>query len=176
MIQFCSRFVRPRIRIVRVPKGPRGTIVSAGLIANLIREGEPPEFADCGNRYSAAPSAGYGYYAERRTTVTTANSRRWWDTSRFPNLPRAPATMPNPMCRVTSGKRPSSRFNPGCPMPTSVAGFAEAEPHAEAEPFAGYQRPHTVVRPVYASTGRNRVVARNFQAALVSTRNLKPQF
>ena len=39
MIQFCSRFVRPRIRIVRVPKGRRGTIVSAGLIANLIREG-----------------------------------------------------------------------------------------------------------------------------------------
>ena len=39
MIQFCSRFVAPRIRIVRVPKGRRGTIVSAGLIANLIREG-----------------------------------------------------------------------------------------------------------------------------------------
>ena len=39
MIQFCSRFVRPRIRIVRVPKGRRGTIVSAGLIAKLIREG-----------------------------------------------------------------------------------------------------------------------------------------
>jgi transglutaminase-like putative cysteine protease len=39
MMQFCSRFVTPRIRIVRVPKGRRGTIVSAGLIANLIREG-----------------------------------------------------------------------------------------------------------------------------------------
>jgi transglutaminase-like putative cysteine protease len=39
MIQFCSRFVKPRIRIVRVPKGRRGTIVSAGLIAKLIREG-----------------------------------------------------------------------------------------------------------------------------------------
>ena len=39
MIQFCRRFVVPRIRIVRVPKGPRGTIASAGLIANLIREG-----------------------------------------------------------------------------------------------------------------------------------------
>jgi transglutaminase-like putative cysteine protease len=39
MIQFCSRFVTPRIRIVRVPKGRRGTLVSAGLIANLIREG-----------------------------------------------------------------------------------------------------------------------------------------
>jgi len=31
--------VKPRIRIVRVPKGRRGTIVSAGLIAKLIREG-----------------------------------------------------------------------------------------------------------------------------------------
>ena len=39
MIQFCPRFIVPRIRIVRVPKGPRGTIASAGLIANLIREG-----------------------------------------------------------------------------------------------------------------------------------------
>jgi transglutaminase-like putative cysteine protease len=39
MIQFCPRFVVPRIRIVRVPKGVRGTIASAGLIANLIREG-----------------------------------------------------------------------------------------------------------------------------------------
>ena len=39
MIQFCSRFVTPRIRIVRVPKGRRGTIASARLIANLIREG-----------------------------------------------------------------------------------------------------------------------------------------
>jgi transglutaminase-like putative cysteine protease len=39
MIQFCSRFVTPRIRIVRVPKGRSGTIVSARLIANLIREG-----------------------------------------------------------------------------------------------------------------------------------------
>ena len=39
MIQFCSRFVIPRIRVVRVPRGRRGTIVSAGLIANLVREG-----------------------------------------------------------------------------------------------------------------------------------------
>ena len=123
MIQFCSRFVRPRIRIVRVPKGPRGTIVSAGLIANLIREGEPPEFADCGNRYSAAPSAVTGrlrtterrdyepprYYGEQPWAERQAGDGGYHDTSRFPNLPRAPATMPNPMCRVTSGKRPSSR-------------------------------------------------------------------
>jgi transglutaminase-like putative cysteine protease len=39
MIQLCSRFVVPRIKIVRVPKGPKGTIVSARLIANLIRQG-----------------------------------------------------------------------------------------------------------------------------------------
>jgi len=39
MIQFCPRFVVPSIRIVRVPKGACGTIASAGLIANLIREG-----------------------------------------------------------------------------------------------------------------------------------------
>jgi transglutaminase-like putative cysteine protease len=39
MIQFCPRFVVPHIHIVRVPKGLRGTIASADLIANLIREG-----------------------------------------------------------------------------------------------------------------------------------------
>jgi transglutaminase-like putative cysteine protease len=39
MIQFCPRFTVPRIRFVQVPKGPRGTIASARLIANLIREG-----------------------------------------------------------------------------------------------------------------------------------------
>jgi transglutaminase-like putative cysteine protease len=39
MIQLCSRLVVPRIRLVRVPKGRRGTLVSAALIANLIREG-----------------------------------------------------------------------------------------------------------------------------------------
>ena len=39
MIQFCPRFTVPNIRIVRVPKGPPGTIASARLIANLIREG-----------------------------------------------------------------------------------------------------------------------------------------
>src|SRR6266436_1595182 len=33
---------------------------------------------------------------------------------------------------------PVPPFNPGCPMPTNVAGFAEAEP------FAGYTRPATV--------------------------------
>jgi hypothetical protein len=40
-------------------------------------------------------------------------------------------------------RRPSSRST-GCPMPTNVAGFDEAEPYAEAEPFAAYQRPRTV--------------------------------
>lgn len=39
MIQFCRRFIVPRIRIVRVPKGARGTLTSAQLIADLIRQG-----------------------------------------------------------------------------------------------------------------------------------------
>jgi len=39
MIQFCPRSVVPRIRVVRVPCGPRGTIASARLIAELIRRG-----------------------------------------------------------------------------------------------------------------------------------------
>jgi transglutaminase-like putative cysteine protease len=39
MTQFCPRFVFPRIRIVRVPKGTRGTIASARLIADLVRRG-----------------------------------------------------------------------------------------------------------------------------------------
>src|SRR5262245_21549203 len=39
MIRLCSRLVRPRIRVLRVPKGPRGTMVTAHLIGRLIRDG-----------------------------------------------------------------------------------------------------------------------------------------
>lgn len=39
MIQLCSRLVRPRIKICRVPKGRRGTLVTARIIARMIREG-----------------------------------------------------------------------------------------------------------------------------------------
>jgi transglutaminase-like putative cysteine protease len=39
MIQLCSRFVVPRIQIYRVPKGTRGTLVTARLIAQMIRDG-----------------------------------------------------------------------------------------------------------------------------------------
>ena len=35
-------------------------------------------------------------------------------------------------------------YNPGCPMPTNVAGFGEPEQFSEGDPFAGYQRPSTV--------------------------------
>src|SRR5215475_4353206 len=39
MISFCPRYVEPRIIIRRVPRGTRGTLVTARLIAQLIREG-----------------------------------------------------------------------------------------------------------------------------------------
>jgi len=39
MIQLCSRFVIPRIRVYRVPKGTAGTLVTARLIGGLIGEG-----------------------------------------------------------------------------------------------------------------------------------------
>src|SRR5262245_667121 len=39
MIQLCSRVVVPRIRICRVPKGTAGTLATARLIAQMIREG-----------------------------------------------------------------------------------------------------------------------------------------
>jgi transglutaminase-like putative cysteine protease len=39
MIQLCSRFVVPRIRIYRVPKGTKGTLVTAQIIARMIRDG-----------------------------------------------------------------------------------------------------------------------------------------
>jgi transglutaminase-like putative cysteine protease len=39
MIQLCSRFVVPRIIRHKVPSGPRGTLVTARLIADLIRSG-----------------------------------------------------------------------------------------------------------------------------------------
>src|SRR5215467_12592552 len=39
MISFCPRYVEPRIIIRRVPRGTRGTLVTARLIAQLVREG-----------------------------------------------------------------------------------------------------------------------------------------
>lgn len=39
MIRPCSRFVIPRISIVRIPKGTRGTLATARLIAGMVREG-----------------------------------------------------------------------------------------------------------------------------------------
>src|SRR5262245_47073879 len=39
MVAWCSRPVAPRIRIVRVPRGTPGTLVTARLIAELIRCG-----------------------------------------------------------------------------------------------------------------------------------------
>ena len=39
MIRFCNRVVRPRIRVCRVPKGKTGTLVTARLIAQMIRDG-----------------------------------------------------------------------------------------------------------------------------------------
>ena len=39
MIQLCSRTVRPRIKICRVPKGRRGTLITARIIAQMIRDG-----------------------------------------------------------------------------------------------------------------------------------------
>lgn len=39
MIRPCEQFPRPRIRICRVPKGRPGTLVTARLIARMIRDG-----------------------------------------------------------------------------------------------------------------------------------------
>ncbi len=39
MIRLCDRFVIPRIRVVRVPKGQPGTLATARLIAGLIQDG-----------------------------------------------------------------------------------------------------------------------------------------
>src|SRR5437867_4501111 len=39
MIRLCSRYVVPRIQIYRVPKGRRGTLATARLIARLICKG-----------------------------------------------------------------------------------------------------------------------------------------
>jgi hypothetical protein len=35
-------------------------------------------------------------------------------------------------------------FNPGCPLPTNVAGYGESGPYGEAEQMAGYTRPTEV--------------------------------
>jgi len=35
-------------------------------------------------------------------------------------------------------------YNPGCPMPTNVAGYGEHEQFSEGDPLSGYQRPKSV--------------------------------
>jgi len=39
MIQLASRYVVPRIRILRVPKGPRGTLATAAIIGRIVQDG-----------------------------------------------------------------------------------------------------------------------------------------
>lgn len=39
MIRLCNRFIVPRVRIHRVPRGPAGTLVTARLIAQLVLDG-----------------------------------------------------------------------------------------------------------------------------------------
>ena len=39
MIQLSSRYVVPRIQVLRVPRGPKGTLTTAEIIGTLIREG-----------------------------------------------------------------------------------------------------------------------------------------
>ena len=39
MIRRCPRFIVPRIQVHRVPRGPTGTLVTARLIARMIRDG-----------------------------------------------------------------------------------------------------------------------------------------
>jgi transglutaminase-like putative cysteine protease len=39
MIQLCDRFVVPRIRVIRVPRGTAGTLVTARMIGEMIRSG-----------------------------------------------------------------------------------------------------------------------------------------
>ena len=90
------------------------------------------------------------------------------------NTPEAIGYYAEPEISVTSVKRPQPPFNPGCPMPTNVAGFGDRT-FSEADRSPATNGPHgePVVRTIYASTRRDRVVARNFQTALVSTNNHK---
>src|SRR5437899_8659145 len=39
MIQLCDRFVIPKIRFVKVPRGNRGTLVTARMIGEMIQSG-----------------------------------------------------------------------------------------------------------------------------------------
>jgi hypothetical protein len=39
MIQLGSRYVVPRIRVLHVPSGTKGTLVTAKIIAQLMQEG-----------------------------------------------------------------------------------------------------------------------------------------
>jgi transglutaminase-like putative cysteine protease len=65
MIQVCSLPVTPRIRVLRVPKGTPGTLVTARLIARLIRSGAKDfcvrqKAIDIFRRYGVPPKDRWG--------------------------------------------------------------------------------------------------------------------
>ena len=182
-----------------------------GEPAEVAYYGEPQEFADYGDGYSAAAPAGYGYYAEppdygyygeqpemgeyEPPVGYYAEEQPMGGYAQAPEMvgyreyeplsesPESTGYYAEPDMSGYVRETAEQPFNPGCPMPTNVAGFDEAEPVRRGRTLrrsravlglstSAHGEP--VVRPVYASTRRDRVAARNFQAALVSTRNLKP--
>ena len=110
---------------------------------------EPPDYG----YYGEQPEMGeyeppVGYYAEEQPVGGYAQAPEMVGYREYEPLseaiPKASATMASQTFGLREGNGRAPVYNPGCPMPTNVAGFAEAEPYAEAEPFAGYQRPDTV--------------------------------
>ena len=112
--------------------------------------GEPPDYG----YYGEAPDYGYyaeppdygeyepvGYFAEEQPYGWYGEPGEMVGYGQYEPLSEYPHGVGHYGEPDISGyvrQVPVPPFNPGCPMPTNVAGFAEAEP------FAGYTRPATV--------------------------------
>jgi hypothetical protein len=132
--------------------------------------GEPQEVAEYGDGYgyyAESPDYGYygeqpeiaeyeppvGYYAEEQPVGEYAQAPEMVGYHEYEPLsenPESTGYYAEPEVAGYVRETAEQPFNPGCPMPTNVAGFAESDPYAEAEPYseaeplAAYERPRTV--------------------------------
>ena len=106
---------------------------------------EPPDYGYYGEQTEMGEyEPPVGYYAEEQPMGGYAQAPEMVGYEPLSESPESTGYYAEPDVSGYVRETAEQPFNPGCPMPTNVAGFAEAEPYAEAERFAGYQRPRTV--------------------------------
>ena len=109
--------------------------------------GEPPEMGYYGEPPEMGQYEPVGYYADEQPMGWYGQAPEMVGYGDYEPLAQYPESYgyyaePEMSGYVRQTSAPS--YNPGCPIPTNVNGYGEAEQFAESDPFAGYQRPATV--------------------------------